>query len=86
MQWRLKIEIVLAEHILSSKSSKNDFDIILLENNTLNTDKKEVGVLLNDFYFKTGKAIGIYSQSQDLENHRIFKATKENSPGVGFHF
>ena len=47
---------------LSSKSSKNDCDIILLENDTLISDQKEVSGLLNEFYINIAKEIGIDSQ------------------------
>ena len=70
---------------LSSKSSKNDCDIILLENDTLISDQKEVSGLLNEFYINIAKEIGIESQSQDLENHPSIKAIIENSPEEGYN-
>ena len=69
---------------LSSKSSKNDCDIILLEKDTLISDQKEVSGLLNDFYINIAREIGIDSQSQDPENHPSIKAIKENGPEEGY--
>ena len=56
---------------LSSKYSKNDCDIILLENDTLIADQKEVSGLLNDFYSNISREIRIDSQSQDMANHTV---------------
>ena len=69
---------------LSSKSSKNDCDIILLENDTLIADQKEVSGLLNDFYINIAREIGIDSQSQDMANHPSIEAIKENTPEQGY--
>ena len=69
---------------LSSKSSKNDCDIILLENDTLIADQKEVSGLLNDFYINIAREIGIDSQSQDMANHPSIEALKENTPEQGY--
>ena len=69
---------------LSSKSSKNDCDIILLENDTLIADQKEVSGLLNDFHINIAKEIGIDSQSQDMTNHPSIEAIKENTHEQGF--
>ena len=70
---------------LSSKTSKSDCDIILLENDTLVSDQNEVSSLLNDFYINIAREIGIDSQSQDLENHPSILAIKDNSPDSGFN-
>ena len=52
-------------------------DIILLENDTLIADQKEVSGLLNDFYINIAREIGIDSQSQDMANHPSIEAIKE---------
>ena len=56
---------------LSSKSGKNDCDIILMENNALISDQKEVCSVLNEFYLNIAKEIGINSQTVDGRNHPV---------------
>ena len=67
-----------------TKPSKNDCDIILLKNDTLILDQKEVSGLLNDFYIIIAREIGIDSQSPDIGNHPSIEATRENTPEQGF--
>ena len=69
---------------LSSKSSKTENDIILMENNTLISDPKEVSCVLNDFYINIAQEIGINSHSYEINNHPSILAIKENSPNEGY--
>ena len=46
-----------------------NFAVIILENNTLLSDQKEVYNVLNEFYANTAKEIGINSQTSVGENH-----------------
>ena len=69
---------------LSSKSAKYDNDIILLENDTLVSDPKEVNCVLNEFYINIAQEIGINSHSYELNNHPSILAINENSPAEGF--
>ena len=69
---------------LSSKSGKNDCDIILMENNALISDQKEVCSVLNEFYVNIAKEIGINSQTVDGRNHPSILAIQENSPEEGY--
>ena len=69
---------------LSYKSGKNDCDIILMENNALISDQKEVCSVLNEFYVYIAKEIGINSQTVDGRNHPSLLAIQENSPEGGY--
>ena len=71
---------------LSSKTSKNSADIILIENNSLVSDQAEVCNILNDFYINIAKEIGINNQTSDTatNTHPSIQAIKDNSPIEGF--
>ena len=70
---------------LSSKAAKNSADIILMENDCLVSDQKEVFNILNDFYINIAQEIGIHNQSSDpAGTHPSIQATKENSPNEGY--
>ena len=69
---------------LSSKSAKNDCDIILLEKDTLISDQKEVSCVLNDFYINIAQEIGINAQSYELDTHPSIMAINENSPAESY--
>ena len=71
---------------LSSKTSKNSADIILMENNSLVSDQAEVCNILNDFYINIAKEIGINNQTSDTATttHPSIQAVKDNSPIEGF--
>ena len=62
---------------ISSKTGKNDCDIILMENNALISDQEEVCNVLNDFYVNTAKEIGINSQTNVGENHPSILAIRQ---------
>ena len=68
----------------SSKLGKYDCDIILMENNALINDQKEVCSVLNEFYVNIAKEIGINSQTVDGRNHPSLLAIQENSPEEGY--
>ena len=71
---------------LSSKTSKNSVDIILMENNSLVSDQADVCNILNDFYINIAKEIGINNQTSDAATttHPSIPAIKDNSPIEGF--
>ena len=71
---------------LSSKTSKNSSDIILMENNSLVSDQAEVCNILNDFFINIAKEIGINNQTSDAATttHPSIQAIKGNSPIEGF--
>ena len=69
---------------LSSQSTKNDNDIILLEKDTLVNDPKEVSCVLNEFYINIAQEIGINSQAYELNNHPSIHVINENSSAEGY--
>ena len=69
----------------SSKSAKNSADIILMENDCLASEQKEVCNLLNDFYINIAQEIGIHNQFSDpAGTHPSIQAIKENSPNEDY--
>ena len=59
-------------------------DIILMENNALISDQKEVCSVINEFYVNIAKEIGINSQTVDGRNHPSILAVQEVSPEEGY--